>query len=174
VADDLEEASENIAAIPNLCRGKELSCDTKNSVWSDDHPATHYSFESATALLVVRNTQNEDVEDEEEEEEGGEETAGEQEISTKIRTHEQDLHCISEVMQFAIDSNSSSILELLYTIRDCIQKDMLTKKVETSFFVGSVEEISMSYILETCNVKCNRALICTLIMLIHISITILA
>jgi hypothetical protein len=52
---------------------------------------------------------------EEEEEEGGEETAGEQDISTKIHTHEQALHCISEVMQFAIDSNSSSLLELLYS-----------------------------------------------------------
>jgi hypothetical protein len=59
VADNLEEASENIAAISNLCRGKELSCNTKNFVRSDDHVATHYSSESATALLAVRNTQNE-------------------------------------------------------------------------------------------------------------------
>jgi hypothetical protein len=65
----LEEASENIAAISNLCRGKEFSCDTKDFVRSDDHLAIHYSFEPATALLVVRNTQNEDVEDGEEEEE---------------------------------------------------------------------------------------------------------
>jgi hypothetical protein len=103
VADNLEETSENIAAISNLCRGKELSCYTKN-------------FESATTLLSVRNTQNEVVEDEEEEEEA----AGEQDISTKIRTHEQTLHCISEVLQFAFDSNSSSLLELLYTVKDCI------------------------------------------------------
>jgi hypothetical protein len=45
VADNLEEASENIAAISNLFRGKELSCDTKDFVRSDDHLATHYSFE---------------------------------------------------------------------------------------------------------------------------------
>jgi hypothetical protein len=64
-------------------------------------------------------------------------------------------------MNFAFDSKSSSLLELLYIVKDCIQKDMNTKKVETSFFVGSVEEISVSYILETCNVQCNRALICT-------------
>jgi hypothetical protein len=57
VADNLEKASENIAAISNPCRGKELSCDTKNFVRSDDHLATHYSFESATALLPVRNIQ---------------------------------------------------------------------------------------------------------------------
>jgi hypothetical protein len=62
------------------------------------------------------------------EEEEGEEEAGEQNISTKIRTHEQALHCISEVMKFAIDSNSSSLLDLLYTVKDCIQKDMSTKK----------------------------------------------
>jgi hypothetical protein len=81
----------------------------------------HYSFESATALLAVRHTQNEDVEDEEKEEEKGrEETAGEQDISTKIHTHQQALHCISEVMQFTIDSNSSSHLELLHTVNDCI------------------------------------------------------
>jgi hypothetical protein len=67
VADNFEEASGNIAAISNLCRGKELSCDTKDFVWNDDHLATHYSFEPATAPLAVRNTQNEDVEDEEEE-----------------------------------------------------------------------------------------------------------
>jgi hypothetical protein len=73
VADSLEEASENIAAISNICRGKGLSCDTKNFVWSDDH-------------LAVRNTQNVHAEDEEEEE-GGEEAAREQNISTKIRTH---------------------------------------------------------------------------------------
>jgi hypothetical protein len=66
--------------------------------------------------------------EEEEEEEGGEEAAGEQDISTKIRTREQALHCITEVMQFAIDSNSSSLLELLYTVKDCIEKDMNTKK----------------------------------------------
>jgi hypothetical protein len=29
---------------------------------------------------------------------------------------------VSEVMHFAIDSNSSSLLELLYTVKDCIQK----------------------------------------------------
>jgi hypothetical protein len=45
---------------------KELSCDTKNFVLSDDHLATHYSFEPVTALLAVRNIQNKDVEDEEE------------------------------------------------------------------------------------------------------------
>jgi hypothetical protein len=32
VLNNFEEASENIAAICNLCRGKELSCDTKISV----------------------------------------------------------------------------------------------------------------------------------------------
>jgi hypothetical protein len=44
-------------------------------------------------------------------------------------------------MQFATDSNSSTLPELLYTVKDYIQKDMITNKVETSFFVGSVEEI---------------------------------
>jgi hypothetical protein len=34
--DNLEEASENIAVIANLCRGKELSRDTKKFVRSDD------------------------------------------------------------------------------------------------------------------------------------------
>jgi hypothetical protein len=67
------------------------------------------------------------VEDEEEEERG-EEAVGEQDISVKMYTHEQALHCISEVMQFAINSNSSSLLELLYTVKDRIQKDMITKK----------------------------------------------
>jgi hypothetical protein len=65
VSDNLEEASENIAAISSLCRGKELCCDTKDSIRSDDHLATHYSFEPATALPAVRNTQSEDMEDEE-------------------------------------------------------------------------------------------------------------
>jgi hypothetical protein len=65
VADNLEEASKNIAAISNLCQGKELSCDTKDFVQSYDHLAIHYSFEPATALLAVRNTQNKDVEEEE-------------------------------------------------------------------------------------------------------------
>jgi hypothetical protein len=32
VEDNLEKASENFAAISNLCRGKELSCDTKDFV----------------------------------------------------------------------------------------------------------------------------------------------
>jgi hypothetical protein len=39
VADNLEEASKNIVAISNVCRGKELSCDTMNFVRSDDHLA---------------------------------------------------------------------------------------------------------------------------------------
>jgi hypothetical protein len=56
------------------------------------------------------------------------EEAGEQDISTKTRTHEQALRCISEVMQFAIDSNSSSLLESMYTVKGCIQKDMNTKR----------------------------------------------
>jgi hypothetical protein len=67
VADNLEEASENIAAISSLCRGKELPCDTKAFIRSEDHLATHYSCEPATALLAVRNTQKEDAEEEEEE-----------------------------------------------------------------------------------------------------------
>jgi hypothetical protein len=82
-----------------------LSCDTKDFVRSDDLLATHHSSEPATALLAERNAQNEDVEDEEEE---GEKAAGEQDVSTKIHTHEQALYCISELMQFATDSNSSS------------------------------------------------------------------
>jgi hypothetical protein len=45
-------------------------------------------------------------------------------ISTKIHTHEWAIHCISEVMQFAIDSNSCSLLELLHTVKDCIKKDI--------------------------------------------------
>jgi hypothetical protein len=89
VADNLEEASENIAAISNLCLGKELYCDTEDFVQSDDHLTTDCSFEPATALLAVRNTLNEDVDDEEEEEERGEEAVGEQDSSTKIHTHEQ-------------------------------------------------------------------------------------
>jgi hypothetical protein len=91
----------------------------------------------------------EEEEEEEEEKERGEETTGEQDISMKICTHQQSLHCICEVMQFAINSNSSRLLELLYTVKDCIQKDMLTKKWE---------QVSL---LEPCNVQCNRALICT-------------
>jgi hypothetical protein len=82
VADNLEAASENTGAMFNLCHGKELSCDTKDFVWSEDHLAIHYSFQPATALLAVRNTQKKDVEDEEG---GGEAAAGEQGISTKIR-----------------------------------------------------------------------------------------
>jgi hypothetical protein len=100
--------------------GKQLSCDAKEFAHSDENIATHYSFEPTTSLLAVRNTQNEDVEDEEEE--GGEAAAREQDISMEIHIHEQALHCISEVMQFAIDSNSSSLLELLYTVVDCIKK----------------------------------------------------
>jgi hypothetical protein len=65
------------------------------------------------------------VEDEEEEEER-EAAAREQDISMKIHTHEQALHRISEVTQFAINSNSSSLLKLLCTVKDCIQKDMIT------------------------------------------------
>jgi hypothetical protein len=65
---------------------------------------------------------------EDEEEEGGGEAVGEQDISTKIRTHEQALHCISEVTQFAIDSDSFRLLELLYTVKGYIQKDMNMKK----------------------------------------------
>jgi hypothetical protein len=55
-------------------------------------------------------------------EEKGEEAAGEQDISMKIHTHEQALHCFSEVMQFVIDSNSSSLLELLYTVKTVFKK----------------------------------------------------
>jgi hypothetical protein len=72
---------------------------------------------------------------EEEEEEGGEGAAGGQDISTRIRTHEQALHCMSEVMQFAIDSNSSNLPELLYTVKDCIKKYMNTKK-GNNFFIN--------------------------------------
>jgi hypothetical protein len=38
------------------------------------------------------------------------------------------VYCIREVMQLATDSNSSSLLELLYTVKGCIQKYMNTKK----------------------------------------------
>jgi hypothetical protein len=61
-------------------------------------------------------------------------------------------------MQFAVDSNSSSLLQLLYTVKDCIKKKHEHKKVETSFFVGSVAEISMSCIMEKCNVQCNKSI----------------
>jgi hypothetical protein len=48
---------------------KRTFLDAKDFVQNNDHLATHYSFEPATALLAVRNTQNEDVTNEEEEEE---------------------------------------------------------------------------------------------------------
>jgi hypothetical protein len=54
-----------------MLQGRELSYDKKNFVRSDDHLASHYSFESATVILAVRNTQNEDVEDREEKGGGG-------------------------------------------------------------------------------------------------------
>jgi hypothetical protein len=54
-----------------------MSTKGKNFVRSDDHLDTHYSFESATALLAVRNTINVDVEEENEGEKG----------ARKIRTH---------------------------------------------------------------------------------------
>jgi hypothetical protein len=49
----------------------------------------------------------------------------------------------------------------------CIQlwtalKKTCHKKVETNFFVGSVEEISMSCIPEKCNVQCNSVIITVL------------
>jgi hypothetical protein len=68
----------------------------------------------------------------EEEEEGGE-AAVEQDMSMKIHTHEQAVHCIGKVMQFAIDSNSSSLPELLYTVNDCIKKDMNPKNSKQFF-----------------------------------------
>jgi hypothetical protein len=112
----------------------------------------------------------------EEEETGrGEEAAVEQDISTKIHTHKQGLHCISQVMLFAIDSNSSAFMNYCIQLRTAFKKT-LSQKLETSFSVGSVKEISMSCILEMCNVQCNRALICTLIMcyyILYIIITIL-
>jgi hypothetical protein len=63
-----------------------------------------------------------------EEEEGGEEAVEELDISTKIGSHEQALQCISEVILFANDLNSSSFLKLLYTVKDYIQKDINTNK----------------------------------------------
>jgi hypothetical protein len=71
----------------------------------------------------------------EDEEEGEEQTAGEQDISKKICTYEQPLHCISEVMQFAIDSNSSSLLELLYTVKTTFKNTRSQKKVKTSLLL---------------------------------------
>jgi hypothetical protein len=46
----------------------------------------------------------------------------------KKKLDEQDISTKSEVMQSATDSNSSSLLELFHTVKDCIQKDMKTKK----------------------------------------------
>jgi hypothetical protein len=58
VADNLEEASENIAAISDFCWGKEFSCDTEDFVWSDDHLATHYSSEAAGAVSPTYKSQH--------------------------------------------------------------------------------------------------------------------
>jgi hypothetical protein len=61
-------------------------------------------------------------------------------------------------MQFAIDWDSFSLLELLHTVKGLRSKRHDHKKKNgNSFFVGSVKEL-------TCNVQCNRALICILIM----------
>jgi hypothetical protein len=46
----------------------------------------------------------------------------------KIHTCLQALHCICEVMKFAIYLNPSRLLGLLYTVKDCIQRDMNTTK----------------------------------------------
>jgi hypothetical protein len=59
-------------------------------------------------------------------------------------------------MQFAIDSNSTSLLELLYTV----QKDMITKKSGNKFLCW----ICGRNLSEVCNVQCNTALILVLIM----------
>jgi hypothetical protein len=87
---------------------------------------------------------------EDEEEEGGEEATGEQDISTNIRTHEKALHYIIELMQFAIDSSFFSLLNYCIQLR-IHSKRHEHKQVETSFFVRSVEGISVSCILETCS-----------------------
>jgi hypothetical protein len=61
-------------------------------------------------------------------------------------------------MQFEIDSNFSSFLELLYTVKDCIQKDMNTKQWKQVSLLDLWKKLD-EFMLETCNVQCNRALI---------------
>jgi hypothetical protein len=67
-------------------------------------------------------------------------------------------HCISEVMQSAIDSSSSSLLELLHTVKDCLQKGINIKKWKQVSLLDLWKKF-----LETCNVQCNTALICTVL-----------
>jgi hypothetical protein len=85
------------------------------------------------------------VEDEEEEEG---ETAGEQDISTKIRTHEQALHCISEVMPFAVDSNSSGLLEQLRTAFKTTRTQKSANKFLCCIYGRNLNELHIG------NVKC--------------------
>jgi hypothetical protein len=66
------------------------------------------------------------VEDEEEEE-GGEEAAKEQDISTKTRAYEQTIRCVCEIMQFAIDSNSSCLLNYCIQLRTAFKKTCARK-----------------------------------------------
>jgi hypothetical protein len=76
---------------------------------------------------------------------------------------EQALHCTSEVMQFAIDSNSSSLLELLYTVNGCVQKYMNTKKWKQVSLLGLWKKSQLVVYWKRGNVQCNRALICTVL-----------
>jgi hypothetical protein len=62
------------------------------------------------------------VEDEEEEEEVGEEAAGEQDISTKICTHEKALHCVSEVMQLQLIQTLPAFLNYCIQLRTAFKK----------------------------------------------------
>jgi hypothetical protein len=83
---------------------------------------------------VIRNTQNKDVEDEEEEEEeeGGEEADGEQDISMKIHTHEQALHCISEVSGLKLIKTLPAFLNYCIQLRTAFKKTR-TQKSENKF-----------------------------------------
>jgi hypothetical protein len=72
------------------------------------------------------------VEDEEEEEQGGGEAAGEQDISTNIRTHEQALHCISEVLQFALIQTLPAFLNYCIQLRTALKKTNTKKWKQVS------------------------------------------
>lgn len=63
----VNEASDIIMAIFNLCENIELSCYADSIIKIDDYFTTHHNFESATTVLPLRNTKQEEKEKEDEE-----------------------------------------------------------------------------------------------------------
>ena len=109
--DTFYEASENVDIINNLCHQYNFPFDADAVLQFDEDVATEYHSDTAVELISPENCDSKTDESKEDNE------AEDNSCNIRISTSREALFAVNDLVNFALASNSASLLDLVYQTR---------------------------------------------------------